>query len=183
MAKTKVFRLTDEEAALLEQVRNRAKASDGPTTVTEKVASDAQQQLADAFVQAIERTRPPEKKTIATRKPNTPWSPKNGEPRVKMKRKFYQHGLLIDEKATNETISLLNQIKPGSYCEGWVVVKLRKDRGIDVDYPVRTASQRLKLVNQFGIRNFDELLQRIIDERNYPTKYRRADDIDLYEEP
>lgn len=181
MAKTKTVRLTEEEYAALQALRDTKVEGQKEAAVASDVTA-SQKALADAFVQAIERTRPPEKKTVATRKPNTPWSPKNGEPRTKMKRKFYQHGLLIDEKVTNETIALLNQIKPGSYCEGWVQVKLRKDRGIDVDYPVRTASQRLKLVNQFGIRNFDELLQRIIDERNNPTKYRRPDDIDLYEE-
>ena len=57
-----------------------------------------------------------------------------------------------------------------------VKVVRRRDRGVDIDYPVKTASQRLKLVNQFGIRNFAELLQRCIDEGNNPTKYTQPDE-------
>jgi hypothetical protein len=98
-----------------------------------------------------------------------------------MKRKFYQHGLPVEEKVGNQTKELLNQLKPGHYCDGHVRVTLRKDRGIDISYPVRTASQRLRLVNTYGIRNFDELLQRIIDERNSPSKYRKPDDADLFD--
>lgn len=178
MGKTKVVRLTEEEAAALEAFRNQAKAS---TEVPKSDATAAQQALADAFVSAIERTRPPEKKTVATRKPQTPWTPKDGSPRLKMKRKFYQHGIPIGENVANETVALLNQLKPGVYCNGWVRVTLRKDRGIDVDYPVRTASQRLKLINLYGVRSFDELLQRVIDERNNPSKYRKPEDADLFD--
>lgn len=179
MAKTKVVRLTEEEIAALEAFRQGVKASDVPVAVAG--VTDAQQALADAFVSAIERTRPPEKKTVATRKEKTPWTPPDGTPKLKMRRKFFQHGMGIEEKVDNETIALLNQIKPGSYCEGYVRVTLRKDRGIDITYPVRTASQRLKLVNSFGIRTFAELLQRVIDEKNNPTKYRRAEDADLFD--
>jgi hypothetical protein len=180
MAKTKVVRLTDEELAALEAFRNAQKASDEAPAKAEGI-TDAQQALADAFVSAIERTRPPEKKTVFTRKEQTPWTPKDGSPKLKMKRVFYQHGIPIGENVDNETIALLNQLKPGHYCDGFVRVTLRKDRGIDISYPVRTASQRLKLVNTYGIRSFAELLVRIIDERNFPKKYRKPEDADLFD--
>jgi hypothetical protein len=155
------------------------KATDIPATASG--VTNAQQALADAFVSAIERTRPPEKKTVANRKEKTPWTPADGAPKLKMKRQFYHHGVIIDAKTSNEEIALLNQVKPGHYCDGWVRVTLRKDRGIDIDHPVRTASQRLKLVNAYGIRSFAELLQRIIDEKSNPTKYRKPEDDGLYD--
>jgi hypothetical protein len=98
-----------------------------------------------------------------------------------MRRKFYHHGMPIGENVSNDEIALLNQLKPGHYCDGYVRVNLRKDRGIDIDYPVRTTSQRLKLVNTYGIRSFAELLQRVIDEKANPSKYRKVEDADLYD--
>lgn len=182
MAKTKTIRVTDEELAAIEIARKRAKASDDPANPNDLVtATDAQKALANAFVEAIERTKPPEKKTVLTRKKNTPWSPPEGEPRLKLKRKMYHHGILIGENISNEEIELLNRVKPGRYCDGYVQVTLRKDRGLDIDYPVRTTSQRLRLVNQFGITSFASLLKRIIDEKTNPSKYRKPEDTDLYD--
>lgn len=186
MSKNKMVRVTEEELAAIKAFREQQ----ANTVHTEPVAApapapqgatEAQQALADAFVSAIERTRPKEKITIANRKPATPWSPKNGEARLKLKRRMFHHGLLLDEKLSNQEINLLNQVKPGSYCENYVRVTLRKDRGIDIDHPVRTSSQRLKLVNQYGIRSFSELLERIIDEKANPSKYRKSEDADLYD--
>lgn len=181
--KSKTVRVTEEEMQLLEQLRKgQLEASiPMPEDPTQVVATEAQKALADAFVSAIERTRPAEKKTIFTRKRKTPWTPKNGEAPLKLKRKMYQHGILLEGKLTNEEIDLLNKVKPGVYCDGWVKVNVRKDRGLDIDYAVRTNAQRLKLVNQYGIRSFTELLARIVDERANPTKYRRPEDNDLYD--
>lgn len=183
MAKSKTVRVTPEELALLEQLRKGQLEATPPMpeSPTQVIASEAQQALADAFVSAIERTRPKEKKSVFTRKKNTPWSPKNGEPQFKLKRKMFQHGILLDGKLTNEEINLLNQVKPGHYCDGWIRVSLRKDRGLDIDYPVRTNAQRLKLVNQFGITSFTSLLKRLIDEKANPSKYRRPDDNDIFD--
>jgi len=127
-------------------------------------------ELTKAFVEAIELTRPVAKKTIATRKKNTPWTPKDGSPRLKLKRKMYHHDLLIDsERVSNEEIDLLNKIKPGVYCDGWVRVIRRKDRGINIDYSVKT-SHKLKLVTEFNITSFSGLLQRCIEEAKNPQK-------------
>jgi hypothetical protein len=186
MAKSKTVRVTEEELQALKHFRELAKmptdaevAAKAATPV--QTASEAQQALADAFVSAIERTRPPAKITIANRKPQTPWTPPAGVPRVKLKRKMYHHGLPIEERVTNEDLDLLNKLRPGVYCDGYVRVTLRKDRGLDIDYPVRTSSQRLKLVNTYGIRSFTELLQRLIAEKAEPAKYRKPDDADLYD--
>lgn len=178
MAKTKTIRVTEEELAALQALRE-AKTAEAPAATAS--VTEAQQAMADAFVSAIERTRPPEKKTVFTRKKNTPWTPKDGSPKLKMKRVFYQHGIPLGENVDNETIALLNQLKPGHYCDGYVRVTLRKDRGIDISYPVRTASQRLRLVNSYGVRSFAELLQRVIDERSNPSKYRKPEDTDLFD--
>lgn len=184
MAKTKTIRVTDAELALLQQMRTEQENAEGVIEVDqtkEDIAGEANQALVNAFVSAIERTRPVEKKTVFSRKSKTPWSPPDGVPRTKFKHKFYQHGILIGEQVTNEDIELMNKIKPGLYCDGWVRVNLRKDKGLDIDYPVRTSSQRLKLTNTYGIRSFTELLQRVVDEKTNPAKYRKAEDADLYD--
>ena len=133
-------------------------------------------ELAEALVLAIESTRP-QKKNAFNRKISTPWTPKDGSPKLKLKRKCSQHGLPIDEEVTdNEEIALWNQLRPGVFLDGAVRVNRRKDRGLDLDYPMKTASQRLKLVNQFGIRSLKELLARCIEEANNPRKDTTADE-------
>ena len=133
--------------------------------------------LVAALVAAIQATKPIEKKNASNRKPGDPWQPKDGSKKLKLKRKMYQHGLLIDpDMSTNEEIELMNQIKPGRYLQDWVKVIRRRDRGIDIDYPVRTSAQRLRLVSQHGIRTFKELLERIIEEGNNPSKYVTPDE-------
>lgn len=128
-------------------------------------------ELAAALVQAINAAKPVEKKTFATRKPKTPWTPPDGVPKVKLKRAAFQHGMEVDEeKLSNEEITLYNKLRPGRFLNGYVFVKRRRDKGIDIDYPIKTAAQRLKLVNQFGIRNLSELLQRCISEAANPPK-------------
>lgn len=149
-----------------------------------EVTQDAVSQLINALVSAIQLTKPVEKKTFATFKSRTAFTPKNGEPRAKLKRKSYHHGILQNrdggrELLSNEEIELFNKIRPGTYCDGHVTVTRRRDRGVDVDYPVKTASQRLQLVNKYGIRNFKELLERIVAEGENPKAYARPEDDDI----
>ena len=148
-----------------------------PITDTESVAAPSVSaiELAQAIVQAIQASQPVAKKTISTRIQNNPWTPKDGSPKLKLKRKSYHHGIFLGDKdgagrINNEEIDLLNRLIPGTYCEGYVKVVRRRDKGIDIDYPIKTASQRLRLVNQFGIRSFSELLQRCITESEQPKK-------------
>ena len=71
---------------------------------------------------------------------------------------------------TPEQISLFNRLRPGTYLNGDVVVTRRKDKGINIHYPVRTVSQRMRMVSVHGVRNMTELLQRIVDEQGKPKK-------------
>ena len=139
-----------------------------PTAAQKTTAST---ELAQALVEAINITKPKEKKTISNRAVNTPWTPKDGSAKIKLKRKMYHHGLKLDEKRlSNEEVDLLNKIKPGTYCDGWVKVYRRKDRGLDIDYPVKTASQRLKLITTYGIASFKGMLENLILQGNQPKK-------------
>lgn len=136
-----------------------------------KEATVTHSELANALVQAIEAAKPPAKKNPFNRTKRTPWTPKDASPKLKLKRKVYHHGVLVDaERANNEEIDLMNKIRPGSYCDGFVQVIRRRDKGLNIDYSIKTASQKLRLVNQFGIRNFKELLEYLIDEASRPKK-------------
>lgn len=137
------------------------------TPETVKVAD-----LANAFAQALQSVKPVEKKTAANRVPRTPYTPKDGSPKLKLKRKMHQHGIPLDpEMLTNAQIELFNKLKPGRFLDNWVLVTRRKDRGMDITYPVKTAAQRMKLSSQFGIAGpqaLELLLQRCIDEAANP---------------
>lgn len=133
-------------------------------------------ELAAALREAIEGARGVQKKTISTRRKMTPWSPKDGSPKLKLRRIMYHHGLKIEEDRTsNDEIEALNKLKPGSYCNGFVKVIRRKDRGLDIDYPIRTASHRLKLINEFGITSFVGLCNYLINEAAQPKKIANED--------
>jgi hypothetical protein len=173
MAKAKPIELTPEEAAFILKMRES-----GETPPTDS-KSEAHKELAEAFVEAIERTKPKEKKTSFNRPRLGPWEPKDGSRKPKLKRPMFQHGVDLHEATlSKEEIELLNKVKPGSYCGGFVRVIKRKDKSLDIDYPIRTASQRLRLVNQFGIRNLAELCQRLIDEAARPKAYLDPEDDD-----
>jgi len=134
-------------------------------------------QMADAIASAIAAGKPPSKKTAFDRKVNTPWTPKNGEVKLKLKRKTYHHGIPVNpDMHSNEEIALFNKLRVGSFCDNIVKVNRRNDKGIDIDYPCKTASQRLRLVNQFGISSLSALLQKCIDEAAQPK--RSVDDFD-----
>lgn len=146
----------------------------GTPKISQTAPSDptvATSELAAALVQAINSTKPVEKKNPFTRKVNTPWTPKDGSKKLKLKRAMYQHGRLIDEaKLSNQEIDLCNKVRTGRFLDNYVTIYRRKDRGIDIDYATKTASQKLRLVNQFGVRNLSELLQMCIDEALAPKK-------------
>lgn len=148
-----------------------AKDEEAPLTDTQKTEKAVSENaLARALVLAIESTRP-QKKNAFNRRVGTPWTPPEGTAKIRLKRRIFQHGLPADEEILdNEEISLMNQLRPGNFLSGTVKVNRRKDRGLDIDYPIKTASQRLKLINQFGIRNLKELLAKCIEEAENPTK-------------
>jgi hypothetical protein len=129
-----------------------------------------QSELAAALVQALEMAKPPAKKTVFTRTKNTPWT-KPGEAKPKLRRKFFQHSIQMDpEKLSSKEIELLNKLRPGFYCNGYIKVYKRKDNGLDIDYPIKTASQKLTLGSKYGLRSLTEILEHCIEEANAPAK-------------
>ena len=123
------------------------------------------QELANAFTAAMNAAKPREKKNIFNYQRVTPWTPTDGSPKLTLKRKMYQHGIPINEnRVTNEEIQLLNKLRPGTYCDGFITVVRRRDKGLNIDYPFKTPAQRLQLVNSFGVRNLSELVQRCLTE-------------------
>ena len=135
------------------------------TEVSEPQATASIADLTQALTDAIKITQPDKRKNIFNRVKNTPWTPKDGSPKLKLKRKFYQHNIIVTDKfLTNENIALINKLKPGDYCGGWVKVKERNDKGLNLDYPIKTAAQRIKLTNELGLRSLNEILARCVDE-------------------
>lgn len=152
---------------------------DEDTEATPNVSKELGSELAKAIMAGIEEARP-KRITIENRKSQTPWSPPKGVPKAKLKRKMMQHGIILNPKfLTNEEIELLNQIRPGTYCEGHITVVRRKDKGVSIEYPVKTVSQRMKLVSSFGLRNLAEICQRIIAEAENPQNYKTSEDLDF----
>jgi len=135
--------------------------------------------LATALITAINSTKTPEKKTPFNRKKGGPWEPKDGSIKPKLRRTMYQHGIeMIETSLSSEEIELLNKIKPGSYCGGQVKVIKRKDRSIELDYAVKTASQRLKLLPLMGGNGLAGLLTRVLSEAADPSKFKGPDEDD-----
>ena len=174
--------LTPEEITAIKAIRARQAAGEVEAVEPEPPASQAIgiDVLAAALTQALKDAQPVQKKTVANRIKKNPWSPKDGSPKIlKFRRPMYHHGIELNpKKIFNEDCLLLDKIKPGTYCGGWIRVTKRKDNGLDIDYPIRTASQRLKLGSQFGITSFNSILHRIVDERNDPRKYAKPEDLD-----
>lgn len=136
-------------------------------------------QLIQALASAIESTRPATKKDIFTRKAKTPWTPPDGVTKLKLKRKIYQHGLLVDEDfIDNATIAALNRLRPGQYFGGYVSVIRRRDKGIDIDYKYKSPQDRMALSSRFGIHSFQNLVERMNEEADKPKK----SEFDLSEE-
>lgn len=173
---TPAFELSPEEMQAILKLREARTE----TIVASEGGGDRNQAINDiakAFADAINSTKTPEKKTPFNRKKGDPWQPKPGQVKPKLKRTMYLHGLEFNPaQLFVEEVELLNKIKPGSYCGGHVQVIKRKDRAYDIDYPIRTASQRLKLVNQFQITGLKSLLQRLVDEASNPALYKGPDD-------
>jgi hypothetical protein len=155
--------------AVVEPVVAPTNPTNNQTTVNE---------LASALTQAIETARPT-KLNIFTRKGKTPWDNKDGSPKPKLKRVFHQHGLIVDPAfLDSEEINLINKLKPGSFCGGLVKVTRRRDKGIDIDWPVKEVSQRLKLISVWGLRNLKEIAAHCIDEAAKPRFSENLDELD-----
>ena len=167
--------LSPEEVLAITELRNARTQS--LQNSTPGVPSVAVSDLAQALIQAINATKPPEKKTTINRKRQGPFETKDGTPKPRLKRVMYQHGVEMNPGTLfPEEIELLNKVKPGIYCNGFVRVIRRKDRSYDIDYPIRTAAQRLKINNIVGATGLKALLNRLIDEANDPKRFKGPED-------
>ena len=163
---TAEFELTPEEQEAIVALRQRKATGAGSEQGV--AISD----LAAALVQAIETTRPPQKKTPFNRP--KPWELK----RNKLKRAWYQHGLEISPRQVSpEAIDLMNLVKPGVYVNGLVRVVKNRDRSYNITWPVATSAQRLRVMNEAGS-SFEAILQRCIDEFNNPKQFKGPEDDD-----
>lgn len=134
--------------------------------------------LAAALVQAINLTKPKAKKAPGVDyDPKNPWSPKPGEPRAKMKRKAYIHGIAQGDQWPNSTIELFNQIRPGTYINGLVKITRRRDKGINLDWAFKSPEQRLRLLMAGGFTSLDQILQACLTE--FKTKASTPDPDEL----
>lgn len=151
-----------------------AKTKDEPQTPDPTgLSNGAIQALADA----INAGKDPVKKTAVNRIPKTPWTPKDGSPKIKLLKKIYQHGIPVDpDFCTNNQIELMNKLKTGVFLGGLVSVVRRRDKGYSIEYQFKTASQRLKLVNQYGIRDFTDLISHCVEEANKPKNKSEDED-------
>lgn len=172
-AETPQIELSPEEIQAVLKARENIKGNE-PALNNVAIAD-----LAAALTQALEAAKPPQKKTPFNRPRLGPFEAKDGRPKPKLKRAMYQHGVQFSEGTlTPEEIDLLNKVKAGSYCGGFVRVIKRKDRGLDIDYPIKTNSQRLKLINAFGIASLSDLCKRLIAEAERPELYKADTDDD-----
>lgn len=144
-----------------------------------RTPSQADSLLIEALTAAIKgaqaQTPSSVKKTTTTRKRQTPWSPPPGVARKKLKRRTYHHGIELGSRLSNDEIELCNKLVPGAYCDGFVKVIRRRDKGLDIDYPIRTSSQRLRLTNVYGVTNFESLLKLLVNE-SITQKRKAAED-------
>lgn len=148
----------------------KKKTTDVETTET-PANSESTEKLISALVQAIQLTKPVEKKNAINRKPGSPWDNPDGNKKIKLKRKMFQHGHPMDsDLLDSEEIELLNKLKVGLYFNGWVKVYKRKDSGIDIDYPIKTTSQRMKLLGMLKGEGLKGLLRQCIEEANNPVR-------------
>lgn len=146
--------------------------TDQTTPATSPMVAVDATAFAQAILSATEAVNGPKKKTILTRKSGSPWANKDGSAKPRLRRKMSQHGqAFIEDNLTAGEINALNRIKKaGSYINGFVTVKIRKDRGLDITYPMKTAAQRLKLMNDYGVTSIEQLANRIADEASQPKK-------------
>lgn len=171
MAKKNVVDLDSDVKDKKAEAETPAPQADANTILAELIAN--------AISKGVAATRPKEKKNVFNRKKNTPWTPKDGETKLTLKAKLHQHNIEIPvDRLSNKQIELANKLRPGRYGNGHFNVIRRRDRGINIEYPIRSVSQRLQLISKFGIRNFTELLEYLVAEgakRPKAVEYDEAD--------
>lgn len=125
--------------------------------------------LAQAIITATEAAQGPRKKTIVTRKSKGPWTNKDGSAKPRLKRRMYQHGVEMHaDNLSSAEIDALNKLRPGSFCDGFITVVRRKDKGLNLDYPIKTSAQRLKLLNDYGLNSLVKICEQCVYEYEHP---------------
>ena len=163
------FELTPEELAAVLAARKQVAASSVDATQANQLGIE---ELAKALALAIESTRPPQKKTPFNRV--KPWE----EKKAPFKRTWYQHGMEITPRQVSAAaIDLMNKVKPGNYVNGLIRVIKNKDRSYNITWPVATAAQRMRVIQDAGP-TIEAILQRCIDEKNDPRQFKGPEDDD-----
>ena len=162
------LQLTPDEIASIKALRERPAVPAG-VTYTDMAA----------LIEAIRAGQPKQKIHAYQRKKICKECGREHKHNTPLKRVWYQHGAFELTKTSfcNDTIELLNQVKPGVYCKGLIRVNKRKDRAYDITWPVATVAQRLRVTNEAGT-TFNLILQRLIDEANDPKRFKGPDDGD-----
>lgn len=167
---TSSLELTPEETQAILAARQRQAGGEPSVAIND---------LAQALVLAINQTKPKDKIKPYQRKKICKRCGKDHRENTPLKRSWFQHGgiELNPLNYCEETIALLNQVKPGSYVGGLIQVRKRRDRAYDIAWPVRTNAQRLRVINEAGA-TFEAILKRCIEEANDPRRFRGPDDDD-----
>ena len=160
--------LTPDEIAAIKALRERPATSAGVTY------SDMA-----ALITAIQAGQPKQKIHAYQRKKICSACRKEHKHNTPLKRVWFQHGAfeLTKESFCNDTIELMNKVRPGVYCNGLVRVNKRRDRAYDITWPVATVAQRMRVINEAGT-TFENILLRCIAEHEDPKRFKGPDDGD-----
>lgn len=139
------------------------------------VSSVDVKELAQALKEAIQETAPIQQVHISRYVAKTPFNPTGSKTRPKLRGLFLQNGgRMVEDRLTNDEITLLNKIRPGRYLDRRVEVIERTENGetsVEIRYSNASMEQRLELKNR--ARNLKEMLQGILDEQK-PSKEEKA---------
>lgn len=153
------------EEAIAEEIKAQEAAAATPAT------GPSQGELAQAILaltqsqKAFIDAQPVKKVPFAKVKSRSPFNP-TGRRGRKLLRRCFQNGYRMPvDKLHDEEISLLNQIQPGRYINGLVVVKVQEvgmETDLHIMYKNKTIDQRL--ANKGEWRDLREMLRRILSE-------------------
>ena len=164
------LQLSPDEIAAIKSIREKRAAGEPAAVTTNDMA---------LLIEAIRAGQPKPKVHAYQRKKVCRGCKHEHKHNTPLKRVWYQHGAfeLTKEAFCNDTIELLNKVRPGHYCNGLVRVNKRKDRAYDITWPAATVAQRMRVINEAGA-TFNAILQRCIDEAADPKRFKGPDDGD-----
>ncbi len=140
---------------------------------TPNIDTDALTAIAEKFADAVKAGQSKRKMTAGELVPVTVFNPTGDRNRKRLlKRKTYINRLDA-EKGINtlhdEEISLLNQLKPGKFCKGLVVVKeIELDGEAKNGIHISWSKERDKVQNVYRLGDFKQILKMCIEEAKAP---------------